>query len=278
MLLIGIAKSQSDTGMVKNLKQKTLKKLGKNSLQQHDPTSAITFFEAYLKKSKPDAKTLNLLASAYLEIRDYEKAQRTFLSAYNLNKEKVPEALYYHALMQKSNGQYDSAKINFQRFKKEYKGSDKKLKKLAGKEVSFCDSVQKLVGKETKIIIQHLDTAINKVNTEAAPVNLDDNTLIYTSLRTNKTEYLIEDDTAQHPIKRKLYVAKRKYNVWRFAGEFGSNFNDDDFNTGNACFSPDRKRVYFTRCKIDINEKMICAIYVSEKLVMSGQNQLSYQK
>lgn len=266
MLLIGIAKSQSDTGMVKNLKQKTLKKLGKNSLQQHDPTSAITFFEAYLKKSKPDAKTLNLLASAYLEIRDYEKAQRTFLSAYNLNKEKVPEALYYHALMQKSNGQYDSAKINFQRFKKEYKGSDKKLKKLAGKEVSFCDSVQKLVGKETKIIIQHLDTAINKVNTEAAPVNLDDNTLIYTSLRTNKTEYLIEDDTAQHPIKRKLYVAKRKYNVWRFAGEFGSNFNDDDFNTGNACFSPDRKRVYFTRCKIDINEKMICAIYVSEKI------------
>ncbi len=265
IFLFGILKSQTDTNLLVHASTKTLKKLGVNALNQHDPTTAIPFFEAYIKRNKTDAKIMNLLAVSYFAIRDYERAQKMFLNAYTTNKEKVPEALYYHALMQKSNGLYDSAKINFQKFKKAYKGSEKKLKKQANKEVAFCDSIQKTLGKQNKIIIQHLDTNINKINTEGAPINLDDNTLVFTSLRTEKKEFLIEDDTAQHPIKRKLYVAKRKYNIWRFVGEFASGLNDEDFNTGNACFSPDRKRVYFTRCKLNMNDEMICAIYVSEK-------------
>ena len=166
--------------------------------------------------------------------------------------------------MQKSNGLYDSAKINFQKFKKQYKGPEKLLKKQATKEIVFCDSVQKIVNTEKKIIITHLDSTINKVNTEGAPISLDENTLVFTSLRTDKKEYVIEDDTAQS-IKRKLYVAKRENNEWKFGGEYGSNLNEATYNSGNSCFSPDGKRIYFTRCKLNFKEEMICAIYVSEK-------------
>ena len=264
ILFAFVAQSQTDTMLVKRSSPKTLKRLGKSAMEQNDPSSAITFYEAYLKVKNNDAKIMDALAQAYLLIRDYDRAQKMFLNAYTTNVEKAPTALYYHAQMQKSNGIYDSAKVNFQKFKKEYKGSEKGIKKQATKEIVFCDSVQKMINIEKKIIITHLDSTINKVNTEGAPVNIDENTLIFTSLRTDKKEYIIEDDTAK-TIKRKLYVAKRNNNEWKFGGEYGDNLNEVSFNTGNACFSPDRKRIYFTRCKLNIKEEMICAIYVSEK-------------
>lgn len=264
LLLSAAVWSQPDSSIIKKASGKTLKRLGKNALKQNDPTSAIGFLEAYLKTNRNDAEAMDLLARSFMQIRDYDRAQHMFLNAYTTNKEKAPEALYYHAQMQKSNGRYDSAKINFQRFRKEYKGDDKLIKKQASREIIFCDSVQQLVKVEKKIVIQHLDTTINKVNAEGAPFNLDDNTLIFSSYRTEQQEYIIEDDTARQRHK-KLYKATRKANVWHFAGEYGTTLNDEDFNTGNACFSPDRSRIYFTRCKENFTEKMVCAIYVSEK-------------
>lgn len=264
ILFAFVAQSQSDSMLVKRSSPKTLKRLGKSALKQNDPSSAITFYEAYLLVNNKDAKVMDALAQAYLQIRDYDRAQKMFLNAYLTNVEKAPTSLYFHAQMQKSNGMYDSAKINFRKFKKEYKGSEKILKKQATKEIVFCDSVQKMINTEKKIIISRLDSTINKVNTEGAPVNIDENTLVFSSLRTDKKEYIIEDDTTK-TIKRKLYVAKRNNNEWKFGGEYGENLNESNFNTGNACFSPDRKRIYFTRCKLNIKEEMICAIYVSEK-------------
>lgn len=268
MLLFATLRSQTDSTVLRSASAKTLKKLGKSALKQNDPGSAVVFLQAYLKKNKQDAEGKALLAQAYMNIRDYERAQRMYLNAYETDKLKAPEALYYHALMMKSNGQYDSARINFQKFKKEYKGSEKTLKKLATKEITFCDSVTRLMAVEHKIIIQHLDTSINKVNTEAAPVNIDDNTLLFTSLRTEKEEYLVEDDTARSP-KRKLYLASRENGEWKFRSEYDDKLNDPNYNTGNACFSPDRKRIYFTRCRMNYSGRMICALYVSEK---EGEN------
>jgi OOP family OmpA-OmpF porin len=256
--------AQVDSSVLKKSSPRQLKHQGKNAIQQHDPSSAISFFEMYLRKEKNDAHVQYLLAQAYYEIGDYESAENYFLRSYANLHDKNSEALYYYAQMQKSNGKYDSARVNFQKFKKEYKGSEKQLKKQAGKEIAFCDSVQKLAGIEKKVIVTHLDTAINKVNTEAAPINLDENTLVFTSLRTEKVEYKVEDDTS-HSIQRKLYYAKKEGNTWKYKGEYGDNLNMANFNTGNACFSPDRKRIYFTRCKENIKEEMICAIYMSKK-------------
>lgn len=264
VLLFVTGQAQTDSTTLKSTPAKTLKKLGRSALKQNDPSSAILFLESSVKKNRSDAEAKALLGKAYMEVRDYERAQHMFLQAYNTDKLKAPEALYYHAIMMKSNGQYDSARINFQKFKKEYKGDDKKLKKLASREIVFCDSVVRLIGSEFKIVVEHMDTTINKVNTEGAPTSLNDNTFLFTSLRTEKEEFLVEEDTGSS-VKRKIYYATFKKGKWQFEGEFGNNFNHKDYNTGNACFSPDRNRIYFTRCKMNYTGKMICAIYVSEK-------------
>ncbi len=242
-----------------------MKRMGKTALQQKDPNSAIVILEYYVKKNRYDAGALQLLGLAYMETRDYEKAQRTFMRAYTMNKEKAPESLYFGALMMKSNSKYDSAKTNFQRFKKEYKGDIKKLKKLASKEIVFCDSLTKLTKSEDKIIVQHLDTTINKINTEGAPITMNDNLMVFSSLRTEKTLYRYEDSTSRGA-DRKLYYATRKGSKWEFKGEYGGKtLNEEGANTGNASFSIDRNRIYFTRCHLNVKQEMVCAIYMSER-------------
>jgi OmpA-OmpF porin, OOP family len=256
---------QVDSNVIKRSSPRQLKKMGKNAIKQNDPGAAVIFFEAYLLENSEDANVMYLLAQAYYELGDYENAENYYFKSYANMHDKNSEALYYYAQMQKSNSKYDSAKINFQKFKKEYKGPEKQLKKQATREIAFCDSVQKLVATEDKIVISHLDTTINKINTEAAPINLDENTLVFTSLRTDKIEYISEEDTAR-AVQRKLYYAQRAPdNTWRYMGEYGETLNAPNFNTGNASFSPDRKRIYFTRCRPNYKGEMICAIYVSEK-------------
>jgi len=255
--------AQTDSLILKKASGKTLKKLGKNALLQNDPNSAITFLEAYQKTNKKDVEASILLGRAYMGTRDYERARRAFMRAYLTDKEKNQEALYYHALMQKSSNNYDSAKVVFQKFKKEYKGDDKVLKKQAAREIVFCDSIQRLLGLEPVMIVKHLDTSINKVHVEAAPASLSENELVFTSFRTETKEYVQEEDTLNQK-HRKLYLAKREKGQWRFKGEFSDLFNDERYHSGNAAFSPDRKRIYFTRCRLNSFDKMVCNIYLSE--------------
>ncbi|HQQ95563.1 MAG TPA: OmpA family protein [Bacteroidia bacterium] len=261
---VQVFSAQQDSTLLKSANAKALKRLGQNAMKQKDPSTAVFYLESAVQKNKKDADAKFLLAMAYLETRDYERSQRMFLNAYTSDGKKVPEALFYHALMQKSNSIYDSASLNFRKFKKIYKGKNKVLKKRAMRESVFCDSISKVLAIKNKVFVQHLDSSINKVNTEGAPLPIGDNTMVFTSLRTNKKEFISEDEP-EPPIKRKLYVASRINNNWKFQGEFGEVFNDDDFNTGNACLNPEGNRLYFTRCKENQKGEMICAIYVSEK-------------
>ncbi len=196
-----------------------------------------------------------------MQLRDYKKSQNMFLNAYTTDSKKVPEALYYHAQMQKSNGLYDSARINFQKFKKTYKSNNKALKKQASKELQMCDSLQTILDIKNKVIVMHLDTGINKVNVEASPFALDENTLVFSSFRTETKEFIEMD---QIPKTRKLYTATRKTTNWKFSGEFDGPFNSDEMHVSGACLNADKKRMYFTRCKENFKGEMICAIYVSE--------------
>ena len=262
LLVVSNVYAQQDSSVLRNSNGKTLKRIAENALKQNDPNTAIFYLETYTKQYKQDANGKFLLGIAYMQVRDYDRSQRMFLNAYNTDKKKSAEALYFHALMQKSNSKYDSAKVNFQKFKKEYKGKEKALKRQATKEIAYCDSVSKIIKLKNKILVQHLDTTINKVHVEAAPLNLDENTMVYTSFRTEEREFSEEGSTQTK--QRKLYVARKKNGKWKFDGEFAENINSEEYNTGNAALSPDKKRMYFTRCKPNFKGEMICAIYVSE--------------
>lgn len=264
VLFCFLAQAQTDSLSLSQMSAKDLKRLGVNAILQGDPNSAVTFLEKSYQLNKLDYETQGLLAEGYRLVRNYDAAEKMYLQVYAKASDKYPEALFYVAEMQKSNGDYDKAKSSYEKFKKEYKGEDRELKKIAGQEIQFCDSIKKIATTEKKIIIQHLEGDVNKINVEASPLSLDENTLLYSSLRTDKKEYIVEGDT-NNSIVRKMYLAKKENGEWKYSGEMDGPFNASGYNVGNATMTPDGKKMYFTRCKPNWQGKMICAIYVTEK-------------
>lgn len=236
--------------------------MGKGALRQNDPGSAAYYLEIGSKKDPGDAEMQSLLGTAYLEMRDYERARIAFLRAHKIDPKEAPEALYYHALMQKSSGMYDSAKIAFLQFRKSYKGSNRVLRRLAKKEAEFCDSVTRILDERQRVQITRLDSSINKVNTEGSPLLLDQNTLLYSSLRTEKLEYAgLDTGTLK---RRRFYMAKKGPNGWKYRSEYQV-LDTDQRDWSNAALSPDRKRMYVSLCKKNASGVMVCALYVSHR-------------
>jgi outer membrane protein OmpA-like peptidoglycan-associated protein len=256
--------AQTDSTELAHMNAKDLRKLGMHAILQGDPNSAVTFLEKSYKMNKGDVETQALLAEAYRLVRNYEEAEKMYALVYKNASDKYPEALFYEAEMQKSNGRYDKAKESYEKFKKEYKGEDREMKKTAAREIQFCDSAKNIAAIEKKIVIEHLEGEINKINVEASPLSLDENTMIYSAFRTDKKEYIIEGDT-NNALVRKMYLAKKVNNKWQYSGEYEGPFNASGYNVGNPTMTPDGKRMYFTRCKPNWQGKMICAIYVTEK-------------
>ena len=255
--------AQVDSLLVKKTNPKTLRKMGANALEQNDPSSAVLLLNGAVIKSPTDGKSWSLLGMAYMAQRDYERSRNAFAKAIAVDPEKQKSAVFYLAMMQKQSGLYDSAAANFKRYRK-LKGTEPSLKKIAGSEANFCDSAKIQIRSRKPMVVMRLDTTINKVNTEASPIQIDENTIWYSSLRTEKRLFVEEDDTTTL-LTRRIYKASKAKGVWRFAGEVKGPFNTAEANTGNASFSADGKRLYFSRCAENALGKFVCAIYVSIK-------------
>lgn len=254
-----------DTVDVKSLKAGQLKRFGKSAMQQGDFYSAAEYYNQYLKLKPANGKIAYKLAEAYRINRDYVSAQEWYDKAYKLSGDA--RALYYSALMQKALGNCDKAKDLFARFKKEAAkdAESAALKKQMKNDMAGCDSAVVLNKQVNKIAVTHLDSTINKIHVEHSPVLLDSNTLLYSSVRTDKKVYTYQsgEDTTVGAFK-KFYTAKKENGKWTFSGEYNP-LNKEGINNTNAAFSADGKRIYFTRCKKNFKNKMICNIFVTAK-------------
>jgi OmpA-OmpF porin, OOP family len=257
--------SAADSLTVAGYRPAQIKRLAKAAYKQKDFGTAIYYYEQFLKKGTDPSIVFNL-AESYRYYRDYQKAEEWYTKAFEQNNNTNALALYYVALMQKMNGKYAEAKQNFENFRKRSSSQSdlKEYLKQLKVEVAGCDTAKKLEAKPAKIVVLHMDTTINKTHIEASPLALNDSLLLFASLRTNKKEYMRSDDTVNYAV-RKFYVAEKSNDEWSYKGEFEAPFNEVGVNTGNGSISPDGKRFYFTRCKKDVQGKMICAIYVSHQ-------------
>lgn len=254
--------AHEDSTEFKLLKPRELRSFGNNAMRQGDYAAATAYFERFLQIRENNHKVAFKVAESYRLNRDYHNAKGWYGKAYAMSKNTYAPALYYHGLMMKMDGNCDSARVKFNAFRKQA-GDDalsKALKKQVKSELAGCDSVVPMP--PAKIAISHLDSTINLVHIEAAPLYLNDSTLIFSSLRTNKREFLVGGDTTNMP-RRQLYKAVRVNNEWKYAGPFDGPFNAPGTNVSSASITSDGKRIYFTRCAKNWKDQMICGIYVS---------------
>ncbi len=244
-----------------------IKNFAKNAIRVGDIYTAIDYLEVYTQLKPENYKEIFMLAELYRKSRDYVKAEKWYLKAYRGDEKKYIKALYYHALMQKMNGKYDLASQNFIKFRKKCKGlKDARLyKKLAQNEVRGCEIAPILIDSSLKVLITHLDTSVNKAHIDFAPVSINEQTMLYSSLKADKIKYYNPNDTLDKIPVRKFYLAKKHGENWKNIGEFEGPFNDPEINSGNGAFSPDGMKFYFTRSEKNWQNKVISKIYVSEK-------------
>jgi OmpA-OmpF porin, OOP family len=267
IFLIGITAfslHSQDTINIKTLKAGQCKRFGNTALKQGDYNAAMEYYLQFMKLKPGNTKISFKLAECYRNTRDYVNAQDWYDKTYKQDPNNAM-ACYYYALMLKMNGDCEKAKMEFAKFKKQ-PGSSSELKKQVKNEIAGCDSFISFSKLITKISVTHLDSSINKIHVEHSPLMLDTNTLLYSSVRTNKKVFTVtsQSDTSVGAYK-KFYIAKKQDNKWVYNGEYDSKFNKEGFNSGNGTMSMDGKRFYFTRCKMNRKNKMICAIYVSSK-------------
>ena len=252
---------------VKTMRPGQLKSFGKNAFTQGDYTSAAMYYQSYIDAKPKNSKVAYKLAESYRLSKDYRSAEPAYLKAYELNPKKNALALYFHATMLKMNGKFDKSEEYYIKFKKEYKGKDKSTYlKMIGNNAKAAAFVSNSLKNPVKIAIEHLDSTINTNHVEAAPVFLNDSTIIYSSLKTDQEYfYLNPDDSTSNEPFRKLYTAGKTGEKWQGGGEHPGPFNTEDMHVSNGTFSNDGNRFYFTRCKRNKKNKTICAIYVSTK-------------
>ncbi len=246
-----------------------IKKVAKSALRNHDYYSAIDYYNSLIKKKKNNLKYQYDLAELYRKTRDYKRADYWYGKVYESNSEKYLLALYYQAQMQKSMGLFEQSKEKFQIFIKKSKllKERKYYKKLAKMALQGCVMAIQTKDSIPQIIIQHLDTNINKAHIESNPIYLDSKTVNYVSMRVEGLEYYSSQDSNEIIPRRNFYTIKKKDGNWNFEGEL--NYPDSIAqNVANGAFSKDGKRFYYTKCKVNWKNKMICAIYYSEKTTL----------
>jgi len=74
---------------------------------------------------------------------------------------------------------------------------------------------------------------------------------------------LITDSSQTGNKVRQLYVAERNSGRWDPSGLLEGPVNDPDVNTGNAVISDDGQRMYFTRSRVNWQNREISEIYLS---------------
>ncbi len=241
-----------------------LLKFAEKSLEKGDVYTAIDYYEKYVDTKYMDYDALYKLARLCMRARDYEKAEKYFAQTYEGSPDVHVKALFYQADMLKRQAKYPEAKELFEKFTKEYRRID--FRRWALNQAEGCEMAIKMRAEPLNLDLNRMDASINSAYIEFSPFLMDQETLIYGSLPADTMPYFRTGvDEVTIPF-RKLYKAERVNDLeWKGGDTLEGPFNKPGMHSGNVCLTPNGKRIYFTRCKVDWQNKSICHIYVSDK-------------
>lgn len=245
------------------LSPKKLKAYGIDCKKHGDYYSGIDFLSRYVVKKPKDLKAAFHLAECYRLSRDYENAEYWYDKVYTAEPTKFTLALYYLGEMQKSRGKYTKAFHNLKTFRKEYKGQKDAdiYRKLAQLSLKGCQVAPSIIDSPENVTFKHLGRDINMAHVEFSPMYMNDSTMLYAALKTDKITYYKKGDSTSRLPVRKFYTAQKTAKTWEHIGELEGPINDPDMEVGNGAYSLDKSRFYFTKCGVDFRGQMICALY-----------------
>jgi len=240
------------------------KRYAKQLLEAGNFFKAIRAYQYLIEENPKDAKFAYKLAESYKGARNYPKAAKWYKTSHKYNAGKEPAAQYRQAMMLKMDGQYDKAIQIFNQFlESDQASSVEKLKKYAKMEKKAYQFVQEQRERSPHYKVNNMGKKINSFYSDFAPQVIDNNKLVYSSLNLDSTKnsaFLSDKFPLSH-----IYQSSIQDESWTESEPMKFPLNTSDENSGNAAFSPDGKRIYFTKCAAKTNVDIKCNIYMSKR-------------
>lgn len=263
-----IAVSQSLIGNEISKQSPTkLKRMARQSKNIGDWYSAIELYEHYLKKRPKRSHERFELAMLYYRTRNYVQAEKEFRSINEQDTTALPASWFYRGKCLKSMGKYSEAEACFYLFKSHYRSlKDKrtygKLLKTELEGIALSDSIiaNPLPAHITPI------SDINGAHSEAAPLSIAENQMIYSAITTDVLPIVdINDTNTQFP-KMKLYTATLIEGDWQQGTLVKDPVNDFDAHITNPMITHDGKYLIFSVCNENWKGENTCKLYQSRKV------------
>lgn len=218
--------------------------------EQYAKGDYIYALQYYEKAMELDSNTVSILwkyAEALRGYKDYRKAAYYYRKVYEKEETAIfPSSLLQWALMEKQNGNYDEAIELFKRAKKKYSKDKRTYNYLKSKrELESCLWAQAALKDTANLEKIELPKGLNTVNSEFGHT-ISQGQFVLSSMRSKKEN--VGEEMLDDNYKNRLYYTPWKDSLKEVSPALLEALNDPAFNTGNGCFSPDRKRFYYSRC------------------------------
>jgi outer membrane protein OmpA-like peptidoglycan-associated protein len=245
-----------------DLSPKQLIRMAHSAEEYNDYHSAIFYYNKYNERKPGEIKVLIALANNYKLARDYSNALIYYKLANESSDNKDKLVPFYYAKMLKANGKCQEAIPVFESFRKSYRGEkeDSKYLRLAKNNAIGCRELTA----DTSLLyknIEQLGNDINGIHMEASPIYLDENNILFNSLKIEgENSFALNTDSLP---KREFYLAKRNKNKdWVLKGKWSKSPNLENTQLANGAFNLEKTRFYFSGCKTSTTAKINCDIYV----------------
>ena len=236
-----------------------LEKIAEERFDSMDYFNSLEYYEKLYEEDKKNVEVNFKIAELQYILRDYNKASSKYAAAFRRDKNnEYFEHKFNYARALKMNEQYEDAMLQFSEY---INGTQDPIKKmLAEAELKGCQMAPKMTMNE-RLKIENAGKTINKATTEASPfISPDGKELYYASLNSDSAVTL---NGKEGDYFLKIYLSKRDGDKWSQGTPITAQVNREDFHNGNACFSRDGRRMYFTRALISGNVTTESKIYVA---------------
>ena len=246
------------------LKTADLLRYAEQSFEEFDFYSSIYYYGIYVKKDSSNLKVYDKYATASRLGFDYAKAEKLYKYIFiHDDKNIYSESLYWYAQMLKSNGKYNEAKINFNKYWGSHQTQQTYYVRKSLLEISACDSAIKYEKNPQPYKISHIDGNINTTYNDYGALQINDSTLLFSSSRPINSNYA--GSLAYAGDLTEIYKSQNALKSWKKAEEFNNTtINNKIDHNANVVIEPVSKRLYFTRCKKSNSNKLTYEIYFSD--------------
>ena len=216
--------------------------------------------KAYTKETKPEVKAQILfqIAECY-RLKDDGKQASVWYNKAIKAKYDDPVAIYYVAEIYKSEGKYEDAIVEFNKYKAAKPGD-----KRADEEIKACQSAKEWKDNPTRTVVNPMPL-LNSEDYDFSPVFADkkNEEIYFTSTRQGSAGAAVSDVTGMN--FSDIYESKRdKKGKWSEPVVLNETVNSPA-SEGASCLNKRKNIIYFTRCGVQEKGVMGCSLMWAKK-------------